>query len=73
MQGMRIGVANAWGSKFIPQHTYEHFAATAAVSTSQVSKCVRQVALNLESVTFVIAFPDTLCAAPRHNELFLRS
>ena len=39
----------------IPQHTYEHLAATAAASTSQVSKCVRQVALKLESV---IAFPE---------------
>ena len=28
------------------QHTYEHFAATAAALTSQVSKCVRQVVLS---------------------------
>ena len=44
------------------QHTFEHFAATAAASTSQ--ECVRHVALNLESVTFIIAFlePSTRAA-----------
>ena len=36
----------------VPQHT------TAAASTSQGSRCVRQVSINLESVTFVIAFPE---------------
>ena len=62
----------------IHQHTYEHFAATAAASTSQVSKCVRQVAINLESVTFMIAFPEpstraaTACET-KLNQLVRRS
>ena len=44
----------------ILQHTDEHFTGTVAVTTSPVGKCVRHVANNLESATFVLVlFPTT--------------
>ena len=54
LQGLRVGAANTCGVQD-SHHIREHCTGTVVATTSQVGKCVRQVALNPESATFVLA------------------